>query len=777
MAKPSGILLKDHTQNVENERADILSARPFLTQKFRNLTGLDLSSLTKIATYWHDQGKRHPTWQTACRKDYETYRATGKEDGKELLKGDLRHEFASLDYLKGHSSFSNTHESVLASIAAHHGKLGKRFEAKWDKQGYKEWWKCFWKQGAKFSTSDPFAEPMPGFSGLDNVIQERYLYDGVRSVLRLADHRASARESYYHRQSTQPERTGKNFLPPALEPFVYEYPHPEKRGVQLLVPQFQDRQFTLLRAPTGAGKTDTALLWAKHQINEGRADRLVWVMPTRFTSNALYMSRIEEVSSTGIYHSSAWSKVKNQKQSNGQYKEINWKDRLHYAQLLEAPTTITTVDQLCLSLTGAREDHHATFWNLAHSCVVFDESDFYDDFTQQNILVLLRVLFVLKVPVLLMSATLPESVVTFYEQSGVTAGPIFEDTSDLSRERFFLHHAGEAEQPENLRDLLQRGLDGEAMIIYANTVARAQAYYDWFLKEGAKDVILYHSRFTEPDKEVLEKTLLSKLGPDAWKAQNPPRTIAVLTQIGELSVNISADLMVSDLCPIDRLAQRAGRLSRFRNANGQYNVGELHLVYPMRTQKDKGKLFYPAPYGHYKTGTGWTASPVLENSKEMLEEGPYTAELLVQKVNKLYPETTAPSREAKDNRQLLERTLTNNWLVLPQALSEEESDDLGWKDWRSRDISPQKIVYVNVDTSGIDFGADLVFRNSSHFREWALEHAVSVSEWDFKIARTQQKIEPVTVLIDGDAETVFIVRKEYYSSETGLNFYATEPEE
>ena len=43
-------------------------------------------------------------------------------------------------------------------------------------------------------------------------------------------------------------------------------------------------------------------------------------------------------------------------------------------------------------MTGTREDHHAIFFNLAHSCLVIDEADFYDDFTQQNIVMLLRAL-------------------------------------------------------------------------------------------------------------------------------------------------------------------------------------------------------------------------------------------------------------------------------------------------------------------------------------------------------------------------------------------------
>jgi CRISPR-associated endonuclease/helicase Cas3 len=62
----------------------------------------------------------------------------------------------------------------------------------------------------------------------------------------------------------------------------------------------------ILRAPTGSGKTDASLLWARHQIEKLRADRCVIAMPTRFTSNSLALDVDENVSETGLYHSSAW---------------------------------------------------------------------------------------------------------------------------------------------------------------------------------------------------------------------------------------------------------------------------------------------------------------------------------------------------------------------------------------------------------------------------------------------------------------------------------------
>src|SRR5690606_3451871 len=121
-------------------------------------------------------------------------------------------------------------------------------------------------------------------------------------------------------------------------------------------------------------------------------------------------------------------------------------------------------------------------------------------------------------------------------------------------------------------DLLQKCCDEGKAIIYANTVARAMEFYAWFKKKKIEP-ILYHSRYTEPHKATKEKILLEALGKEAWE-NGTANGIAILTQIGEMSVNISADIMISEICPIDRLVQRAGRLSRF----DRRKTGQLHIV-------------------------------------------------------------------------------------------------------------------------------------------------------------------------------------------------------
>lgn len=756
LAKPNGqqqpdgslqpITLADHTQHVQDEAAHLLAARPFLAKKYLARTGRNLAQLVETTARWHDEGKLHTSWQQACQDDYQEFLQRGFTSGTNLKKAGVRHEMESLVRLN-QSADKGLPICGYTAIAAHHGKLGKKHEKRWQQTlNYQSFWQSFVNKGGEFT--NPALQ-----DAFDQAIARRYEYDGPRAVLQLADHRASASEE------GQPV--------PKFRPFAYTFPHEQKRGVQQLVTQIWDEPFAILRAPTGAGKTDASLLWAQRQIEAGRADRLVIAMPTRFTANALSIAVTEALGSTGVYHSSAWFQAKNQPTEQG---KAHWKKELAYARQLETPVTVTTLDHLCICLTGAREDHHGIFWALAHSCVVIDEADFYDDFTQRNMVVLLRALRLLNVPVLVMSATIPESARQLYAQAGQLTASIQEDISDSERTRCRLYQAGPCASPDDVAELLQRGLDGTPLIIYANTVRRAQAYRRWFAERGFEDVVLYHSRFTEPDKATIEEQLKGMLGADIWKAEQQ-HGIAILTQIGELSVNISANLMLSDLCPIDRLTQRVGRLARFKDPAGNHVIGELYLVEPYQLDKNGKQQLYPAPYGHFRKGIGWEMTDTLRKSQAWLQAGRYSAQRFVDLVNDLYPEVVTETAEVRDNRQKLEASVKTNWLIVP--FEEIALDDDSTHAWKSRDIDAQKAVFANVTYSSFigEESDPSTFFSWFTFREWALLHSITIPIYEYNRGIKLAMLEKHIIHIGGEPEEIFIVKAEHYSSQMGLMLY------
>ncbi len=94
--------------------------------------------------------------------------------------------------------------------------------------------------------------------------------------------------------------------------------------------------------------------------------------------------------------------------------------------------------------------------------------------------------------------------------------------------------------------------------VVVNTVGRAQALYRALKEQLGRDerLICLHSRFAYQHRREKEKQLME------WLKGGKRPLLLVATQIIEVSLDISCDRMFSELCPIDALAQRAGRLHR-----------------------------------------------------------------------------------------------------------------------------------------------------------------------------------------------------------------------
>nr|WP_272592039.1 CRISPR-associated helicase Cas3' [Salinibacter ruber] len=527
--------------------------------------------------------------------------------------------------------------------------------------------------------------------------------------MRLADQRAS-----------QIEGDGPDPLP--VRPFRYQFGYDDgKRPVQSLAEQNAQRQFLALRAETGSGKTDAALLWARKQVRQRKARRVIFALPTRFTSTSL----AEDIGG-GLYHSSAWRRLDGDRVG----------DRLEMASTFLAPRVVTTIDQVLAAVAGRRELDHTRFANLAHSALVIDECDFYDDVVQANIDFLTDVCDALGVPVLVMSATLPTAQTSVYFP-GDEEGEVLEaDGEGEWSSSFTIAEVKEAEE-------FPWEITGPRAIVYANTTARARRFYR-SIAENRQDVVLYHSRFTEPDKAEKERKIRDMLGDDGSGG------VAVMTQIGEMSLNVSAPLQISDLPPADRLAQRTGRMGRFKQIDG-----ELRLIIPQKNGR-----FYPAPYGTLVRGEGWTPAPALLETKSALEQGmTLSKQNLTELTDRIYGESMELSAEATQNRRSYADVFKNGWLVLPDTPATDE--DLSGSRWQARMIPPTEDVWVAPSKlEGL----------YESFRAWRLatsKHTCTVPHYVTEAG--EDKLDRTSVRVSQEEKSIAVLKDpSIYSSDEGL---------
>jgi CRISPR-associated endonuclease/helicase Cas3 len=122
--------------------------------------------------------------------------------------------------------------------------------------------------------------------------------------------------------------------------------------------------------------------------------------------------------------------------------------------------------------------------------------------------------------------------------------------------------------------------NGKRVLWVVNTVDRAVGLYQKFRERGDWPVVTYHSRFRYGDRVRMHKKVV-----DAFKG-NGGSFLAITTQVCEVSLDLSADLLVTDLAPVPAMIQRLGRLNRFVTPETPGSPRSALVLTPP----------YPAPY-------------------------------------------------------------------------------------------------------------------------------------------------------------------------------------
>jgi CRISPR system Cascade subunit CasA len=250
-----------------------------------------------------------------------------------------------------------------------------------------------------------------------------------------------------------------------------------------------------------------------------------------------------------------------------------------------ASFTVSTIDQVLFA--GLRTRHLALrHLALAGKVVVLDEVHAYDAYMSEYLERVLHWLAAYRVPVVLLSATLPASqrraLLEAYAGTapapeppadayplltavGTDGAPALIGTPSAASER----RAEIALEPLDdsltlLADRLEDELgDGGCALVVRNTVDRVLEAAERLRERFGDDrVTVAHSRFLAADRARKDVELRSRFGPGG-KRPNEPH-IVVASQVAEQSLDIDFDLLVTDLAPVDLMLQRMGRLHRHR---------------------------------------------------------------------------------------------------------------------------------------------------------------------------------------------------------------------
>ena len=529
-------------------------------------------------------------------------------------------------------------------------------------------------------------------------------------------------------------------------PFVPKDSEPNKMQRKIVQ---NDTMSIILNAGCGEGKTAAALLFAQKLLRENQIDRIIFTLPTKFTANNLSKDLTDDEKYAipeelvGITHGDASEflrqKLHETENQQGEHEidedeiENLIMDQVFENSIYAKPITISTVDHLIMSLYHGYRFADRTFSNIASSLVVFDEVHYYEKHTLGAIAETMRRLTELQVPHLVMTATIPSAVhneldtlVTNKPYKFQRAPAVIQDTSEpktpfeIERLTDTLIDEDDKSISDELLELIRQNID-RRQIIFVNQVARAKKIYQTLADSGFdENLVCYHSGFISKHRNEKEKIIraLFKKPIDREETDinalecrdfyNTEPCILVSTQVSELSLDISADVMYSEIAPIDSIVQRGGRLHRKGESPNQ--DGYLH------------RMYIAPPYKNEKACLPYDLD-ILQRSWEAFGQH-YTFQDACEWVNVVYPESPSLMHSelaiAIDTDIVFGKKPQDNY---GEDVEEEGHVVIRKKNYQTYDVVPYEFV-------------ECVEEDYRNYKS----HYLSVSEWIFHVARVKEKI-------------------------------------
>jgi CRISPR-associated endonuclease/helicase Cas3 len=308
------------------------------------------------------------------------------------------------------------------------------------------------------------------------------------------------------------------------------------------------KRVTLVEAGCGSGKTAAAYLWAAHHAN---GKKLFFCYPTTGTATEGFKGYVAEtdieaklIHSRAIVDLEGIAKVKDDEEG----------DHLLRIESLSAwspQVVICTADTvLALPRNNRRGLYNSPA--ILSGAFVFDEVHAYDNRMIEAMTALIKALP--GASFLLMSASLPKARKDFLQRQ---IGDIQEvqppsDLEEIPRYEFKRNSIEDA-----FSNAQAAVMSGRRVLWICNRVAESQKVFKRFdnLKLNARN---YHSRFKYTDRKAQHQAIVDAFANEA----TGEGIIAVTTQVAEMSLDLDADLLISESAPIPALIQRLGRLNR-----------------------------------------------------------------------------------------------------------------------------------------------------------------------------------------------------------------------
>lgn len=570
---------------------------------FAEYLGLD-KTIAYNGAILHDIGKAHPFFQS---------RLKGENNSKTLF----RHEIASLFFI---SLFPKEQwNAIIEMVAAHHKSVfrdvgGKGLLDLDENDDFEDFHLGSWSDwsidaikilidlGVEYksiSKAEAIYNLEYCISYCRNIKSKKGISDW-RGLLMGADYFASSLSDNTERELS------RIFKTPNLK--FYDRRH-ELYPLSMREAN-SGKKHTIVVASTGAGKTDYLFRRCK--------GRVFYTLPFQASINAMFKRVANDLEKDNpdidirLLHST--SIVVKRKQD----------EETAMQNLIGSSVKILTPHQLSTIVFGMK-GYETIALDVRGCDIILDEVHTYSGISQALVLKLIQTLKSLDCRLHIGTATMPS--ILYNKIKTILGSDILEvKLSDEELEGFNRHIIYKISSLQETDLIISKSIEeNKKMLIVVNTIKESQEIFKSLRdKYPEVPILLLHSKFKRSDRNLKEKSLLglNDSGESVYEFNTSEEAcIVVATQIVEVSLDISFDVMITQAAPLDALIQRFGRVNRKRSKGTIGFYMDIYVVSPPEDEKDA------RPYDH----------EILKRSFEILPNGKLLEEKeLQEKIDTVY---------------------------------------------------------------------------------------------------------------------------------------------